>query len=391
MDATSAPALLDRLYQLTDDPDRWPDLISALLAVLDTDEAEGDSPLHLLEEQRFLAWLTPHVLRVLRIQQSQLATSVKEDFFASFVEQQSVALALCDKQGSIRWISRQLSETLERVPPETIQRIVRSTDPRPSVHSIMTGDGPCKLVLVDVPALGSNFCALMRNVESPTALDARQLAQLYGLTPAEIAVAEMLVQGISAEDIATANDTAVATVRSQIKKTMTKLGVTRQAELVAMLHAHTAKVNFGAMSQTGRRTPVHSVLNHRGAQIAYNIMGPGNGIPVFFMHSWVGSRLQALRGSSLLFDYGIKLIAFDRMGMGASITAPGGPALDSVDLVRALAEHLKLQRFSVLGYSLGALYAMQCATALPDKIEHLFLVCPVAPMRGLKESALNNP
>jgi pimeloyl-ACP methyl ester carboxylesterase/DNA-binding CsgD family transcriptional regulator len=312
--------------------------------------------------------LTPHVLRVLNMQHNQLDASVREDFFASFMEQQAVALALCDRQGAIRWMSRQLAETLERAPAQTVERIVRSAQERPSIHTVMTGEGPRRLVLVDVPALGPNFCALMLNTETPTALDASQLAQMYGLTPAEISIAEMLVQGISVEDIATAKDTAIATVRSQIKKTMAKLGVSRQAELVAMLNAHTAKVHFGTLAATGARAPVHSVLHYRGAQIAYNIMGPGNGIPVFFLHSWVGSRLQALRGSHLLFDYGIKLIAFDRMGMGASV-----------------ADHLRLPRFSLLGYSLGALYAMQCATALEDRVRQLYLVCPVAPMRGLRD------
>ena len=385
MTTPSAPELLDRLYQLTDAPERWPEMIGALLSVLDSVKTEDNLPLPLLEEQRFLAWLTPHVLRVLNIQQTQLATSVKEDFFASFLEQQSVALALCDNQGNVRWMSRRLTEALQRVAPETIHRIVRSTTIRPSVHAIHTVDGPRRLVLVDVPPLGPNFCALVLNVESAIALDARQLNQMYGLTPGEISTTEMLVQGISAEDIATSKDTAVATVRTQIKKAMAKLGVTRQAELVAMLHDHTAKVNFGTLQQTGQRNPVHSLLNIQGAQVAYNIMGPGNGIPVFFMHSWAGSRLQALRSSRLLFDYGIKLIAFDRMGIGASIAAPTGPALDSVEVMRALAEHLKLPHFSVLGYSLGALYAMQCAAALGDKVDHVFLVCPVAPMRGLKD------
>lgn len=385
MEIPSAPALLDRLYQLTDAPHHWPSLIDALLGVLASSESAGETPLGLLEEQRLLAWLTPHVLRVLDLHQNQLSNALKEDFFSAFVGQQSIALALCDNQGAVRWMSRQLAEALEPVSATALERIVKSTAARPSVHGVQTSDGPRKLVLVDVPALGPSFCALMLNTQSPTELDAQQLAHMYGLTPAEISIAKMLVQGIGAEDIALANDTAVATVRSQIKKAMAKLGVSRQAELVAMLHTHTARVHFGALSPELQSKPVYSVLNHRGAQIAYNIIGPGDGVPVFFMHSWAGSRLQAMRSSGFLFQHGIKLIAFDRTGMGGSVPAPGTSGLDCVAVMRALADHLKLSHFSVLGYSLGALYALQCATALPERIQHVFLVCPVAPMRGLKD------
>jgi hypothetical protein len=134
MEIPSAPALLDRLYQLTDAPHHWPSLIDALLGVLASSESAGETPLGLLEEQRLLAWLTPHVLRVLDLHQNQLSNALKEDFFSAFVGQQSIALALCDNQGAVRWMSRQLAEALEPVSATVLERIVKSTADRPSVH-----------------------------------------------------------------------------------------------------------------------------------------------------------------------------------------------------------------------------------------------------------------
>jgi DNA-binding CsgD family transcriptional regulator len=62
------------------------------------------------------------------------------------------------------------------------------------------------------------------------------LASLYGLTPAEIRVAEGLSRGDNVTTIAADHGVSVATVRSQLKRILEKTETSRQAELVAMIN-----------------------------------------------------------------------------------------------------------------------------------------------------------
>jgi DNA-binding CsgD family transcriptional regulator len=72
----------------------------------------------------------------------------------------------------------------------------------------------------------------------PRGEKARRTAVLqaaYALTSAEVQITEYLVEGQSAEFIAAKRGVSVATVRTQIKTIMAKLGVSRQVELVVRL------------------------------------------------------------------------------------------------------------------------------------------------------------
>jgi DNA-binding NarL/FixJ family response regulator len=73
---------------------------------------------------------------------------------------------------------------------------------------------------------------------SPRGEKAKRTAILqatYALTSAEVQITEYLAEGDSAEFIAARRDVSVATVRTQIKAIMAKLGVSRQIELVVRL------------------------------------------------------------------------------------------------------------------------------------------------------------
>lgn len=60
-------------------------------------------------------------------------------------------------------------------------------------------------------------------------------AELYGLSPREATVAEQLLLGLVPKQIAAHHGVAVSTLRSQVRSLYAKLGVDRQAALVALL------------------------------------------------------------------------------------------------------------------------------------------------------------
>lgn len=108
------------------------------------------------------------------------------------------------------------------------------------------------------------------------------------------------------------------------------------------------------------------VLVVDGRRIAYEMFGEGE--PVFFFHGSPASRLEARMFAGAAVAARLRLIAPDRPGIGESEPQPGRRLLDWPPIVDALSRELGLDRFSVIGYSTGALYAYACASALGDRI-----------------------
>jgi len=78
---------------------------------------------------------------------------------------------------------------------------------------------------------------LMAELRSARAARSKDLAPFKTLTPKERAVLSALAQGQRAETIAGASVVSSATVRSQIRSVLTKLGVNSQLEAVALAWA----------------------------------------------------------------------------------------------------------------------------------------------------------
>lgn len=88
-------------------------------------------------------------------------------------------------------------------------------------------------------------------------------------------------------------------------------------------------------------------------------------------------------------EAGIRLIAPDRPGMGGSDFQPGRRVIDWPADVAALAEHLALERFAVLGYSGGAPFAAAVGAMLPERVRSVSLVACVAHLAPGLEDGLH--
>jgi pimeloyl-ACP methyl ester carboxylesterase len=112
-----------------------------------------------------------------------------------------------------------------------------------------------------------------------------------------------------------------------------------------------------------------------GRRLAYAEFGTQQGMPVIYLHGTPGSRLEPLIiGDDVLAGAGLRLIAFDRPGLGGSDFLPGRTISGITKDVSQLASHLGLDRFSVLGVSGGGPYAAACAAGLPDRIKAAVIV-----------------
>lgn len=71
---------------------------------------------------------------------------------------------------------------------------------------------------------------------------------------------------------------------------------------------------------------------------------------------------------TVLSDLGIRFISTDRPGHGLSDPHPNRTLLGWADDVRELADHLRVEKFNVLGWSAGGPHALACAYKLPDRV-----------------------
>lgn len=76
---------------------------------------------------------------------------------------------------------------------------------------------------------------IVADPETPLADSIRRVCKVYGLTPAETRLAELLVDGLALSEIAEAMELKLSTVRVYLKQIFSKTGVHRQPMLIRML------------------------------------------------------------------------------------------------------------------------------------------------------------
>lgn len=105
-------------------------------------------------------------------------------------------------------------------------------------------------------------------------------------------------------------------------------------------------------------------------KIGYAQYGDLKGKPVIVLHGILGSRLENWLLDGDAKELGLRIIGIERPGMGLSTPDPrplkDKKVLDHAKDVEALAEHLGLEEYAVLGMSGGGPYALGCAYALPS-------------------------
>jgi len=117
-----------------------------------------------------------------------------------------------------------------------------------------------------------------------------------------------------------------------------------------------------------------------GRDLAFREYGDTNGVPILAFHGTPGSRLQIAPPSSSPLPAGYRLIAPDRPGYGHSTFDPNRRLTHWPDDVATIADHLRIDRFGVLGISGGGPHALVCAHALAPRLLGVACVSGVGPL-----------
>jgi pimeloyl-ACP methyl ester carboxylesterase len=119
-----------------------------------------------------------------------------------------------------------------------------------------------------------------------------------------------------------------------------------------------------------------------GRQFAWAECGAKDGRPVVYLHGAPGSIIEGARSpySAQFATAGVRVISIERAGYGISTALPGRRIIDIVPDVRALADHLGLDHFAVIGWSTGGPHALAVACGLADRVAAVGAVASIAPL-----------
>lgn len=131
-----------------------------------------------------------------------------------------------------------------------------------------------------------------------------------------------------------------------------------------------------------------SVIRHGNRQLAVRCHGPESGIPVIALHGW--------RDNAATFELlgpllpAVRLIAIDMPGHGLSSWRETDGAYyiwSYLEDVLAVAAAQGLERFSLLGHSMGGAISTLLAGLMPERIDKLGLLDAVGPLATSAEAA----
>jgi pimeloyl-ACP methyl ester carboxylesterase len=114
-----------------------------------------------------------------------------------------------------------------------------------------------------------------------------------------------------------------------------------------------------------------------GRHLGYAEYGSPDGKPLFVFQGTPTSRLPH---NPLATECHARLIVPERPGFGLSDFQPGRTLLDWPADVLALARHLGVDRFSVVGISGGAPHALVCGARIPERIHRLGIASGFGPI-----------
>lgn len=211
---------------------------------------------------------------------------------------------------------------------------------------------------------------------------------LYRLTPSESAVLGLLVEGHSPQDVSALRNRSVETIRQQIRSMLAKTEAAGIYDLVHLGRA-LARTSLAPKSLGDDDRQDKKLILSDGRLLSYEEVGDSAGAAVFFLHGCHGGRRLPRQAEAALRAMSIRWIAPARpwhgktCGNTALLQDPAGYAKD----INALADHLGLERYTLVGYDAGAIYAACAAGHLDDRLQRLVLVSVLPPMQSLRDFA----
>ena len=119
------------------------------------------------------------------------------------------------------------------------------------------------------------------------------------------------------------------------------------------------------------------IIEVDGLQVHYKATGP-EGAPALLLLHGFGSSLQAWDDWSVKLEQKYRVIRLDLPGFGLTGASPTNDYSEEKDLATLthFADKLGLEKFSVMGHSMGGKMAWSLAASQPERVQALVLMAP---------------
>lgn len=219
---------------------------------------------------RIIQEIIPHIKRALDIHAEFTRLRVQQDALVMGLDRLVIGLLLCDQNSRIVYINPTAKAIIEAHPAlalgeeglslyhadddknlhSTIRNIALNDSEdswKQSVAIAVTHpdvDAPLPLLVTPIHAQmltsnldyeGAQVAVFLSDPNSKQPISVNNLVSVYGLTPSEAQVAISIANGSSIATIAETTNHSAHTIRSQLKSTFRKTGVSRQSELIKLL------------------------------------------------------------------------------------------------------------------------------------------------------------
>ena len=109
-----------------------------------------------------------------------------------------------------------------------------------------------------------------------------------------------------------------------------------------------------------------------GRHLGYLTVGEGKSVVYF--HGTASSRLEVKLLTELAYTARLQIISIDRPGYGLSTFVPQRSLCDFAGDINFLVDHLGIERFGVIGWSGGGVFALAYAALFPERITRAVIV-----------------
>jgi len=222
------------------------------------------------------------------------------------------------------------------------------------------------------------------------------LHDLFDLSRAEVDVIRLMIEGLKVKEIAARRRAAISTVRSQLQAIFGKTGTKDQTDCTRMIfglslmhevdEGNLVAARLEARNDTAffpREDQRHVLKLPGGRQIEYSDFGADDGTAcILWYHDQAFGDVWFQEPVQLAKRYGIRIIGPLRPGFGKTTVYPGEASepRDFAPDVRALLDHLRIERVALVASSSGLVHGLAAAALMPDRIASITACHPLLPV-----------
>ena len=405
MDEADFALVIEAMYQLAADPDRWEQLIEALGEAPARDVAPASAVRGLANSEQIARLVS-------RTDEASSQAVAGPSMGWVVLSSRRKVTAANDAAHAI--MATGLGELKTGAEPrfsdpsndEALTQALRQARAPGAVQTILKleregEDGPCFAYVIPARALpgaadadaieladdDQSYALVFPAVEETGRLWV-SIRDSFGLTPAEIRLASRLRDGRTLKEAADELSVSHNTVRNQLSAIFDKMGLKRQSELIRALAELSQVAGAIEAHQPGPRPVVADApaVRHArladGRRLAYRDYGDPAGRPMLAFHEGLGSSLLPQGAQTLALDLGLRIISVERPGFGQSDPHPDYSFDAVADDVVELCDQLGLTDVRLSAVLSGAPSAIQTAIRLGDRASSI-LICSGRPPRPM--------